>query len=206
MAWAEDGYSRAIRWLKLALPLAALGLLSTVFMLSESNEASLEIPYSNIELDDEGLVERIVEPSFAGATERGDLITFTAQSARPEGEGVGVITASDVRGQLDLRSGGDITFRADSATLDQPAGTARMRGGVVVTSSAGYEARTEGLIAYLDDTRLESDSRIDGQGPMGTFTAGRMVVTATPEGAGTGEDVQLLFTDGVKLVYRPGSD
>ncbi|MEC9105282.1 MAG: hypothetical protein VX878_15830, partial [Pseudomonadota bacterium] len=152
MAWAEDGYSRAIRWLKLALPLAALGLLSTVFMLSESNEASLEIPYSNIELDDEGLVERIVEPSFAGATERGDLITFTAQSARPEGDGVGVITASDVRGQLDLRSGGAITFRADSATLDQPAGTARMRGGVVVTSSAGYEARTEGLIAYLDDT------------------------------------------------------
>lgn len=202
MPWADDGYSRLISWLKILFPVAALGLLSTVFLLSESNEASLEIPFSNIEVNDEGLVERIVEPSFAGATERGDLISFVAESARPEGEGMGRIAATDFRGRLDLNDGSNVTFRSDQALVDQPGGTARLEGNAVIVSSIGYTAETQALTAYLDNTRLESDSQIIGKGPLGQFTAGRMIMTQSKEGS----DLQLLFTDGVKLIYRPSSD
>jgi len=202
MARADDGYTRLVGWLKILLPLAALGLLSTVFMLSESNEATLDIPYSDIEVDEDGLVERIVEPSFAGATDNGDLISFIADSARPQGEGLGRIAASTFRGKLDLKNGGNITFDADTAIVDQPEGTARLEGQVVIISSQGYRADTNALTADLRNTRLESDDTINGQTPFGDFTAGRMVIT----GDENGDNLQLLFTDGVKLVYQPQSD
>ncbi|WP_407493969.1 LPS export ABC transporter periplasmic protein LptC [Pseudooceanicola sp. MF1-13] len=202
MARADDGYTRLVGWLKILLPLAALGLLSTVFLFSESNEATLEIPYSAIELDQDGLVERIVEPSFAGATDDGDLVSFVAASARPEGEGLGRIAASEFRGKLDLRAGSTITFDADTAIVDQPDGTARLQGNVVIVSSQGYRAETSALTADLRETMLESDDTITGQTPFGDFTAGRMVIT----GDAQGDHLQLVFTDGVNLVYQPKSD
>ena len=202
MAWADDGYSRLISWLKILFPVAALGLLSTVFLLSESNEATLDIPYSDIELDEEGLIERVVDPSFAGATERGDLIAFVADDARPVGEGLGRIAATQFRGRLDLTDGGNITFVSNTAIVDQPQGFARLTGDVVITSSQGYVTQTQSLTASLNETRLESDGPITGTGPVGRFSAGRMVMT----GEADGSDLQLLFTDGVNLVYQPQSD
>lgn len=202
MAWADDGYTRLVRWLKVLLPLAALALLSTVFLLSESKEASQDIPYSDIEIGEDGLIERVVEPSFAGATERGDLIAFVAASARPEGVGLGRLDATDFRGRIDLTTGGNITFRSDTAIVDQPDGVARLQGDVVIVSSFGYVVETGGLTTYLNDTRAESDGQITGHGPAGRFAAGKLVMTSATGGG----DVEMVFTDGVKLVYEPRSD
>ncbi|EAQ03941.1 hypothetical protein OB2597_11876 [Pseudooceanicola batsensis HTCC2597] len=202
MAWAEDGYSRLVNWLKILLPLAALALLSTVFLLSETQEAQMELPYADVEAGGDGLAERVLKPSFSGATERGDLIAFVAESARPVGTGLGALSAENFQGRIDLVSGGDITFRSDEALLDQPEGTAELAGSVVVVSSTGYTVETAGLTAWLNDVRAESSGEIRGEGPPGRFVAGRMVVTGDADLS----DVQMVFTDGVKLVYEPESD
>lgn len=199
MARADDGYTRLVGWLKIILPLAALGLLSTVFLFSQSKEATLEIPYSDIEVDENGLVERIIEPNFAGATANGNLISFVAESAKPIGEGMDRIAAQVFRGKLELKDGDHVTFESDTATVDQVAGVARLQGNAVVVASQGYTANSYALTAFLEESRLESDDLITGDTPFGTYRAGKMVLTTDQDG----NHMHMVFTDGVKLIYQP---
>ena len=66
-------------------------------------------------------------------------------------------------------------------------------------ATAGYDIRTELLNTRIDELYAESPGRVVGTGPPGDLDAGRMILT---NDADTG-DAQLLFTDGVKLVYTP---
>ena len=198
---AGDGYTRLVGWLKIVLPLAALGLLSTVFLLSETNEVRDDLPFADVPIGENGLSERVLRPTFAGASETGDLIAFVAETARPVGEGTGSVLADDLRARIDLTTGGTITFRSDTATLDQAASVARLQGGVVIVSSQGYRVETEELTAGMDALYAETAGEVRGEGPPGEFLAGRMVLRQDGEGG----DARLHFTDGVKLVYLPAS-
>lgn len=199
---ARDGYTRLVSWLKIILPLAALGLLSTVFMLSRTQEVRQDLPFADIRVGENGLSERVLRPTFAGASEEGDLIAFVAETARPVGEGLGSIEAADIRARIDLVEGGTITFRSDSAMMAEPSGLAELKGGVVIVSSSGYRVETEVLMAGMDRVYAETPGEVHGEGPAGRFVAGRMVL----QSRGAGGDVRLRFTDGVKLVYLPASD
>jgi lipopolysaccharide export system protein LptC len=199
---ARDGYTRLVSWLKIILPLAALGLLSTVFMLSRTQEVRQDLPFADIRVGENGLSERVLRPTFAGASEEGDLIAFVAETARPVGEGLGSIEAADIRARIDLVEGGTITFRSDSAMMAEPSGLAELKGGVVIVSSSGYRVETEVLMAGMDRVYAESPGEVHGEGPAGRFVAGRMVLQSRDAGG----DVRLRFTDGVKLVYLPASD
>lgn len=198
---AGDGYTRLVGWLKIVLPLAALGLLSTVFMLSETKEVRDDLPFADVTVGENGLTERVLRPTFAGASEAGDLIAFVAETARPVGSGTGAVAADDVRARIDLTTGGTITFQSDTAVLNQNESVAELEGGVVIVSSQGYRVETEQLTAGMDALYAETAGEVQGEGPPGRFVAGRMVLRQD----GDGGDARLHFTDGVKLVYLPGS-
>lgn len=199
---ATDRYSRMVGWLKVILPLAALVLLSTVFLLSETQEVRQDLPFADVQPGEDGLSERVLRPTFAGATEDGDLIAFVAETARPVGEGLGAVQAEEVRARIDLTTGGTISFRSDTALMAEPRGQAVLEGGVVIVSSTGYEVETEKLTAGIDRLYAETAGEVQGSGPPGRFVAGRMVLQA----ADGGGDVRMHFTDGVKLVYLPATE
>ena len=58
---------------------------------------------------------------------------------------------------------------------------------------------TGALTSDLDSTRAETDGRVTGSGPLGDLEAGRLRVLPDGEGG----QVQMFFTDGVKLIYQP---
>ena len=202
MAWAQDTHTRVVGWLKVLLPLAALGILSTVFLLSRTHEVQQELPYADIDIGKDGLAERVLRPTFAGSTENGDLIAFVADTAKPVGEGLDKVSAEDVRARIDLNTGGTITFRSDSALMDEPAGKAQLHGGVVIISSTGYRVETEELTAGMDALYAETAGEVHGEGPPGRFVAGKLVMKTDKAGG----DLQMHFTGGVKLVYLPKSE
>ena len=107
--------------------------------------------------------------------------------------------ASDVRATVGLTDGGDIVLRADSAELNEPDDAANLSGSVVVTSSTGYTVTTETLHSALSQVHIESAGPVYGEGPVGKFDAGKMRI----DPVGDTGDVQMLFTEGVKLVYDP---
>ncbi|MBR9650498.1 LPS export ABC transporter periplasmic protein LptC [Thalassovita aquimarina] len=199
MASRDGFYSRLIAWLKILLPLAALALLSTLFLLSRGRDTSGELPFSQIGLQERVQEEVISAPRFAGATAQGDLITFTAETAQPDPDIDNVAHASNLNAEIDLTSGTHISFEATDAVLDSQNERAELTGGVVITSSTGYTIRSENLRTRISAIDAETDGPVSGEGPPGTIEAGKMLLTSDPDGG----DVHLLFTNGVKLVYQP---
>lgn len=199
MPWRDNFHSRMVAWLKILLPLTALGLLSTLFLLSRNIDPTTAIPFADIDLKERAHSEQITAPEFAGATREGDLISFKAATARPDLEDKGRALVDALSARIDLGSGGVITFKADGGTVDNNRDEAQLSGDVEITTSTGYTLHTQRLLSGMKTLHAESPGTVTGEGPPGTITAGRMVIDR-PEGS---KDAQLLFTDGVKLIYDP---
>lgn len=199
MAWRDTLYSRIVSWLKIIFPLAALAILSTLFLLSRGRDSTNAIPYSRVDLQERMKEGMVSKPHFSGATSGGDLITFTADNAKPDPEDDSKALAEKLSARIDLTSGTKITFASDAALLDTAQETARLTGGVIVISSTGYDLRTESLTTSMREIEAETDGPVSGTGPAGTIDAGKMVLSSDPET----KDAHLLFTNRVKLVYHP---
>ncbi len=199
MSARGDFYSRLVAWLKILLPLAALGILSTLFLLSRNIDPATTIPFTTIDLRERARDERVTAPEFAGATENGDLILFRSTSAWPDPENPSRGLADTLSARITLASGAVITFTAQEGIVDQRDDRAELIGDVVVTSSTGYSVTTDHLISGMRSVHAETPGPVAGDGPTGRFTAGRMVLTTDENG----ENARLLFTDGIKLVYDP---
>lgn len=191
--------SRVVMGLKIGMPLAALVLLSTVFLFSSGTEPIREIPFADAGLQDRATRQQVTAPFFSATTAGGDVLSVRAQSARPDPNRDGVAYAERLDATLGLTDGSRITLRSDTAEVDEPGDTAILQGNVLVTSTTGYDLRSDRLIAALRQVRVESPGPVSGQGPIGSFTAGGMVI----EGDSQGENIQMLFIGGVKMIYDP---
>ncbi|MEZ5714618.1 MAG: hypothetical protein R3D85_05295 [Paracoccaceae bacterium] len=203
MPWRDRFYSRLVAWLKVLLPLAALALLSTLFLFSR-NIDPVTTTFTKIDPANGARDERITAPRFAGASDEGHLIAFRAASAHPDPNDGSRASADRLTARIDLTSGTVITFAAEGGSVDQGAGRAVLDGDVVVTSSTGYVVHTDRLISGLHEIAAESPGPISGNGPPGHFTAGAMQLTAQQtDPPQKTPPIHLLFTGGVKLLYDP---
>jgi len=199
MAQRDDLRSRIINWLKILLPLTALALLSTVFLVSRTLDPTNSIPTSRADLEGRTGSQQISGPSFAGTTDEGHLVAFVATEARLDPEQSDRVIADSMAAQIDTVDGGRINITSDIGTVDDLAGVAILEGDVVLTSSTGYRIETELLTTQMREIAAESGGAITGNGPPGKIDAGKMSMTSDAQ---TG-DIHLLFTNGVKLIYDP---
>jgi len=199
MALHDDLRSRIVSWLKIILPLTALGLLSTLFLFSRTVDTNRSIPTSRADLESRTGTQQITAPSFAGVTEDGHALTFVAQSAQIDPEQAERVLADNLVTQIDLLDGARIDITALAGNVHDGEGVAILTGDVVLTSSTGYRIETEQLTTRMREIAAESTAEITGEGPPGRLDAGKMSMTTDAQ---TG-DVHLLFTNGVKLIYDP---
>ncbi|MGK7753186.1 MULTISPECIES: LPS export ABC transporter periplasmic protein LptC [unclassified Roseovarius] len=199
MATTDNFYSRLVAWMKIILPLTALGLLSTLFLISRHIDPTKSIPIAEIDLEQRAQEQGATNAAFAGVTRGGDEIMVTAETARPNPQDPRLINAEDVTAEMRLASGSVVTVTSDRADMHQSDLNASLIGDVHVDTTTGYKVRTERLDARLDVLYAETPGQISGTGPPGDLSAGRMVLTGDEE---TGA-AHLLFTDGVKLIYTP---
>jgi lipopolysaccharide export system protein LptC len=198
MAVAEvDRYSRLVFWLKIVLPLLALVILSTLFLVSRTIDPAQSIPYAEVDVEDLARTQRISAPAYAGMTEDGTAITFRAAAVRPEA-GQDRFTADGPTARLDLPTGRSIVLSSAGGEVDRATRTVSLAGGVVLESSDGYRVESDRVEALLDATRVETAGAVTGTAPMGRIEAGRAVVVREPAG-----DYVLRFEGGVKLLYQP---
>lgn len=199
---AADRYSRIVGTAKVLLPLAALAILSTLFLVARRIDTEAAIPYATVDVRELARAVRVGQPRYAGMTADGAAITVTASRAMPGDAALSTLQATDMVAQIDLADGTIVGITAPAGRLDSPGGLAELAGGAVVTLSTGWRAETATLTAALDATRVVADTRIDATGPLGDLTAGGMMLT---QGTGPGDPGPvLLFTDGVRLLYDPG--
>ncbi len=199
MAVADNFYSRLVAWMKIILPLTALGLLSTLFLISRHIDPTKSIPTAQIDLEQRAQDQGATNAAFAGVTRGGDEVMLAAETARPAPGDPRLINAEDVTAEMRLVSGTVVTVTSDRADMHQSRLDASLAGNVRIATTTGYTVTTEQLDAKLDVLYAETPGPVSGTGPPGDLDAGRMVLTGDEE---TGE-AHLVFTDGVKLVYKP---
>lgn len=193
-------YSRLVAILKVALPLLALGLLSTLFLVSHRiTDSTASIPFAELDLAQRAREQQITAPFFSGRTTAGHLVAFAAESARPDPDDPARSSATKMDARIDFSDGSQITIASETATIDNSTHTATLEGGVLIISSAGYDIRTRVMIAHMREGRLITPEKVSGTGPGGTFEAGRMEVHSND----TDGETTLFFSDGVKLIYAP---
>ncbi len=193
-----DSHSRMVQFLKVLLPLAAIVLLSTVFLLSRSIETSVTVPFTQRDIE-ERLADQIVTlPNYRGTTRKGEEVQIEATKAT-QGTKNSVPTASEFKGRLGLLDGGVITLDSNSGMIRPDKNTATFVGDVVIITTDGIKVTTDLLNTALDEIRGDTPGQVDGTGIIGNFSAGRMTFgTEKKDGP-----VHIIFTDGVKLVYEP---
>lgn len=204
-----DGHSRLVGWLKVALPLFALAVLSSMFLVARSIDPEGALTLTEAELADRLREPRITAPAFAGTTRDGATVNVTASLARPANEGganeggasEGGASAEDVRAELATPDGARSTLSAAGLRFSSDSAQAVLEGGVLISQSLGYEFRTDSLTLNLDRTGLQSAGAVEGYGPIGQLIAGRM--TLTPAESADGRYL-LVFNEGVRLIYQPG--
>jgi len=197
-----DSYSRRVAFLKITLPLAALGILSTLFLLFRCGAPNATIPFSDAEIAERVRDQQITAPRYAGSTDRGDDVFLEATKAVP-GKAGGPGQAQDLRGEIRLAGGGTVTFQADRGQVNVPDDSATFEGQVTITTDTGYTLTTDLLTTAIRRVDATAPGPVAGTGPLGRLNAGTMHLWAPDSDA---NQTHLRFTDGVKVVYHPKED
>ena len=200
---SDNSYSRFVSWLKVLLPVSALALLSTMFLISKSIDPTTALSYARVNLEELTGDQRIDSPKFSSVTEDGAALSFSAKSAVPDTEKQNVFTADVLTARIETPDGGAVDIDAAKAVIDGTANRVNLSGGVTLVTSTDYEIATDGLITAMDATYAKSSGPVEATGPMGQMTAGSAEITRQGDGSST---YLLVFKDGVKLVYKPQTE
>jgi len=194
-----DSYSRMVALLKVLFPLAALALLSTLFLLSRAVDPGSAIPFADKEVQDRLRDQQVTGPFFSGTTTDGDQLSFFAETlATPAGR-VGTNLAEGVEAKVETSGGAQFEMQAKSAEFNVAKDRVDLKGDVLLTTSTGYRILTDLLTSEISAVSISSPGPVEATGPAGLLTAGNMNIAP-----GNGKNTtQLVFTNGVKLIYTP---
>jgi len=193
-----DVRSRMVAIFKVLLPLAALAILATLFLLSRGGDTTFTIPFAEEDIEGRIRDQQVTAPFFSGTTPKGDQITLTAAIARPGDPGTPAEMV-DLKAQITMVHGGRILLNADIGSVNLEDDIATFAGNVGIVTDTGLTLRTEVLKTALQGISANAPGTVTGTGPMGDLTAGQMQIDAKTEDS----PVHILFKNGVKLVYDP---
>lgn len=185
-----------ILWLKVTLPLVALAILSTLFLVAETLDPEAAIPYADVDVDRILEEQGVTRPAFGGLSSDGVEVSLGADSVRPDGTAF-VGRALDL--EMAFPDGGKIDMVSPEGLIDMTAESAVLSGGVRLASTAGYNVETDQINAGWSEARIETTGPVSATGPAGQIEAGLMVMTRDQIRA----THLLVFKEGVRLVYVP---
>jgi lipopolysaccharide export system protein LptC len=197
---AIDRHTQVVGWLKIALPLTALAILATLFLLADRIDPEDALPYAEVDVEELAREPRMTAPTYAGTTSDGGALTLVANEARQATDDTPA-GAQEPRLRLETPDGAITDLSAATAVLDKASREILLSGGVRATTSSGYQLETAQMVAQMDRSGLQSNTTVTANGPMGEIVSGGMTLakdSATP-GA-----YLLVFNGGVRLVYLPG--
>jgi lipopolysaccharide export system protein LptC len=190
----DESYSQFVGFLKITLPLAALALMSTVFLFARAPTQETTIPYAEIE--EIARDPRLSGAQMSGVSEDGSVFELTARTTQPSGN---TIITQSVAAGIETTDGTRIDILAGQGIIDNAAQTARLTGLARLETSNGFDMETSALTANLANGRIISDGALEVQAPFGSLKAGQLIIE-TPEGS---DSQVILFQNGVRLIYTP---
>ncbi|HEV2815661.1 MAG TPA: LPS export ABC transporter periplasmic protein LptC [Allosphingosinicella sp.] len=175
--WAIPGgaHDRVVRILKLALPALIGVVLAFLFFapLEDKQEVSFLLEKSKVEKAPERL--RVAAAQYRGQDDEGHPFVLNARSALQETSANPVVEISDMNAQILLDSG-PARLEAGRARYNMDSDHVQVVGPISVTAADGYRMGTHDVDVDLRARRLVSRGRVQGQMPLGTFSADQLQV------------------------------
>lgn len=188
--------TRVVRLLRVVLPLAALALLSVLFLLGRKSETvEPAIPYAQGSAEDLGRSPGIGSPEYTTVTPEGASVTLRAARAALGNGGADGGTASAL--VLDWRARDGLMIELTSPFAQTQDTTIRLEGGVRMALSSGWVMRGPSFEADTAADTLRADETVHVTAPFGELEAGTMLIHPSE----TGQVLEL--NEGVRLLYRP---
>lgn len=196
---ATSRHSTLVTWAKVALPLMALALLSTLFLFSGKVDPTTASIYAKVDVAALAREPRLNAPEYSGMTEDGSALTVRASVATPDANGGTGSTARDVLAKLETPTGLVADLSAKAGRIDPAGSGILLSEGVAMQTSSGYRLSTGTITMAADRSSIVAPGAVQGEGPFGTIDAGAMKLgRAAPDAP-----YDLVFNGGVKLVYQP---
>lgn len=195
----DNLYSKAVVWVKITLPLIALALLSSLFLLSGAPDPDAALPYAEVDVDQIAREQRVSEPRFAGLLDEGREIVLTADAVVADATQTDRIRAQHIEGRMELSETDALTIAAALGDIDMAAQRATFTAGVTLHSTLGYQLTSEQMVMALDVVNLHAPTPVHVTGP------GLDVVADTMELSGPDGETILRFNGSVRVLYEPQS-
>ena len=185
-------YSIFVKFMKGALPLAALALggVVLVYVLQPRDAGRMAMTFERL-----GRVEgdlAMIKPRLTGIDNDGLPFVLTAARAIQEARGSDRVRLEDVTADISLKDGTSIHVTAVKGVVDTKTHVLQVSGGMHLVSQNGYDARTQSAVADLRAGSVHGENGIQAQGAFGSITAQRFVLDR--------ESRQLRFTGSVHMV------
>lgn len=194
----DNFYSLFVGWAKIILPMAGIALLSTLFLLARGADQS-SLPLA--ELEEMARSARLTGPTFSGVTDDGTIFTVSAGVAAPNPDDTRIVEIDKIRLLLSDPLGASVEITAARATYDGTTNQIALAGLTRLVSSVGYSLETRGIIADIASGTVTTEGALEARAPFGEIAAGRLTILRDAAAGGQ----QMVFQNGVRLVYQPGN-
>ncbi len=173
--WARPGtrHDTLIGALRLILPLGIVALAVTLIVspLAQRREISFVLDKNKVAMAKERM--RVTQASYRGEDSKGQPFSINAGSAVQTSSRDPVVRLNDLSAKIELGEG-PATVTADAGQYDMDRKIVMVNGPIVFQSSDGYRLQTRDVAVGIDSRMVASGGAVDGQMPLGRFSANRM--------------------------------
>ena len=170
--WAAPGgaHDQVVRLLKLALPILIGVLMAYLALapLTKGREISFILDKTKVEVAKERM--RVQSALYRGQDDKGRPFTIQARSAVQATSRDPIVDVLGMSAEIGLDTG-PATLRADKGRYNLETETVNVIGPILLTAADGYRLRTRDVAVDLDTRTIASDGHVDGQMPLGRFSA-----------------------------------
>lgn len=154
---AAARHSRRVRFLRIAIPAAALVAVAAYVVLTRSGTpiGTPEVNYDNVVFGGEATV--IERPRLTGYQAGGEAYALEADRATQRNDDPDVLTLEGVRATFELPDGVNAAFTAPAGDYDQRTGTMRLSGGLTMTLDNGIDATMETIVVDVAAGTITTD-------------------------------------------------
>ena len=195
MARGHGIYSRVVAWLKILLPLIALAVLGTVFLITSDDGFEAGFTFSRADIETLETGSFIKNPQINGVTDMGEPFHLIAERILPQNGNNNFVEVVKLTGEFAFQSGDWVKIIADSALMDVQAQTIVFETGGQMETSDGNNARVDRLLVHLETGEISGEG-ILANGPLGRISADQFRIESNE-----GENRVLWFENNVSMRY-----
>lgn len=168
-------YSSMVQFSKYGLIGVAALLVLMVFLVPvlHNGESGARLVFTNVESGN-FIKPRMNNPRLQGLDKNDQPYTITAKMAERQENGEVMLTK--LQADVEMSSGAWLAILADKGMFNSDKNTLQLSGMVQVFHNAGYDMRTTSVFLDLDTSSAKGNSRVNGQGPLGTIEASGFTV------------------------------